>query len=111
MTNTSTKYVLNAFSFNMVDFAQGSVNVTATEVTSEQAAEMAQTAKSAVGHPDTARVFSAVLGQDVPANRASVSLTAGDTVLVGQYRGPRLQEGATSLPGGATIQWLRVEMK
>jgi hypothetical protein len=47
----------------------------------------------------------------VPTNRATVSLKKGDTVVVGQYRGSRLPEGATTLPEGATIQWLWVVIK
>ena len=60
---------------------------------------------SAVGHADTAAVFSAVLGRDVPANRISVKLDAETKLLVGQYIGPRLPEGATQLPEGSTIEW------
>jgi hypothetical protein len=44
-------------------------------------------------------------------NRANVSLAAGDRVLVGQYSGPRLPEGTTTLPEGATIKWLVVTVK
>ena len=110
---TNATYILNAFSFNMIDITAlgGTVNVAASELTLEEAQELAQGAESAVGHPDTANVFSFVLGLDVAANRVSVSLGMGDVVLVGQYRGPRLQEGATELPEGATIQWLRVEVQ
>ena len=60
---------------------------------------------SVVGHADTAAVFSTVLGRDVPYNRATIKLADGDHLLVGQYIGPRLPEGATSLPEGATIEW------
>lgn len=65
---------------------------------------------SAVGHADTAAVFTDVLGLPVRANRTTVSLAPGNAVIVGQYRGPRLPEGATRLPDGATIQWLLVEV-
>lgn len=82
--------------------------VAVEEATLVQAAEYAVEAVSAVGHADTAAVFGSVLGCTVPANRATVSLTAGMRVLVGQYRGPRLEEGVTTLPEGATIQWLFV---
>jgi hypothetical protein len=100
------KYVLNAFSGNMIkDFP---VNVSFREVGVEEAASLASGTQSAVGHADTAAVFSSVLGKTVEMNRANVSLTAGDSVLVGQYSGPRLPEGATQLPEGATIKWLVV---
>lgn len=58
---------------------------------------------SAVGHADTAALFSALLGRPVPANRVTVKLAHQDVVLVGQLQGPRLPEGATTLPKGA---WL-----
>ena len=42
----------------------------------------------------TLAVFAGLLGREVPCNRASVTLAHGDEVLVGQYSGPRLPEGA-----------------
>jgi hypothetical protein len=43
-------------------------------------------------------------------NRVNVSLKPGDAAIVGQYIGPRLPEGATTLPEGATIKWLLTEV-
>jgi hypothetical protein len=60
-------------------------------------------AESAVGHADTAALFSQQLGVRVPCCRESIRL--GTDMLVGQYVGPRLPGGATSLPEGASIQW------
>jgi hypothetical protein len=60
---------------------------------------------SAVGHASTAAIFSALLGREVPCNRETVALERGDIALIGQYRGPRLEEGATALPEGAEIEW------
>lgn len=101
--------ILNAFSLNMISTFP--VEIEVKEISAAEAAEMATAAESAVGHADTAAVFSAVLGTNIPANRATVAMGAGDTVLVGQYRGPRLEEGATLLPEGATITWLLVTVK
>ena len=101
--------ILNAFSLNMLALVPARISV--SEITVEQAAILAGEMTSAVGHADTAAVFSAVLGTTVPTNRATVSLSQGTTVLVGQYRGPRLPEGATALPEGATIQWLLVTVE
>lgn len=98
--------ITNAFSLNMI--ATFPVAVTVEEISVEQARVLAADAESVVGHADTAAVFSDVLGLEVPANRATVSLVKGDRLLVGQYRGPRLPEGASQLPEGATIQWLTV---
>lgn len=102
--------LLNAFSLNMVASPQG------TLVWSELSLDEAQTAlaagfESAVGHESTAAVFGQQLGLEVPARRATISLTSGDVAIVGQYRGPRLEEGVTTLPEGATIVWLRIEIQ
>ena len=116
-------YVINAFSANML--AEFPVSVSFTEITAEQAAlELAcieadgDSWESAVGHTDTAAVFSAVLssarqggGIKVDTRRATVTLNRGDKALLGQYIGPRLPEGATVLPEGATIKWLLVEVQ
>ena len=97
--------LLNAFSLNMIS---GDANVAVREVSRAVAASLAANCPSAVGHADTAAVFSNVLGVPVPCNRATVALKDGDLALVGQYSGPRLPEGATSLPEGAAIKWLVV---
>lgn len=102
------KYVLNAFSLNML--SQLPASIEAVELTETEAAEVSFEA-SGVGHADTAVVFSSVLGTEVPMNRTTVSLVPGDQALVGQYKGPRLAEGTTCLPEGATIQWLLVTVK
>ena len=61
--------------------------------------------RSVVGHASTAAIFSDMLGDDIPFNRESVKLGDEDALLVGQYSGPRLEEGATQLPDGAKIEW------
>ena len=101
-------YILNAFSLNMID---GDANITVRQVTQKVAAILAAHCTSAVGHADTAAVFSNVLGVTVPCNRATVVLKDGDVALVGQYSGPRLPEGAVSLPEGATIKWVVVRVE
>ena len=101
-------FLLNAFSLNML---VGNADIAVREITQVTAASLAAVCTSAVGHADTAAVFSSVLGVTVPCNRATVSLKEGDVTLVGQYSGPRLAEGATSLPEGATIKWVVVAVK
>ena len=99
-------YLLNAFSPNMLlDFPTA---VVFREISVQTVREYAQLEglESAVGHPDTAAVFSTVLGIEVPANRITVRLFAGEFAIVGQYVGPRLPEGATELPDNAEIRWL-----
>lgn len=65
---------------------------------------------SVVGHADTAAVLSGLLGRNLPVNRVSLKFTdePGEVLIVGQYVGPRLPEGATELPQGATIEWWSV---
>ncbi len=100
---------MNAFSLNMLaDFpAQPLFEEIAL---AEVRVALAGGFESTVGHADTAAVYTDVLGFHVPAVRSTVSLTKGDTAIIGQYRGPRLPEGAHTLPEGATIQWLRLSV-
>ena len=98
-------FLLNAFSLNMLN---GNADVHVRQVSLDVARNLAKIATSAVGHADTAAVFADVLGVPVPCNRVSVSLDHCATALVGQYSGPRLPEGATCLPEGATIKWMIV---
>ena len=60
---------------------------------------------SAVGHADVAAIMAQLLKIDVPVNRTSIKLAEGTRALIGQYMGPRLPEGETSLPAGSTIEW------
>lgn len=101
--------LLNAFSLNMI--AEFPSAVKFEEISIDAARSWAaEGIDSAVGHADTARVFSSALGTEVQANRANVTLKRGDVVLVGQYIGPRLPEGATTLPEGARIVWIRASL-
>ena len=102
------KFICNAFSFNMVSLRPFSVNV--RPVPLHTAIALAQGVPSAVGHCSTAAVFQTTLGTPVAEARVNVALVPGDSVLVGQYQGPRLPEGATTLPEGATIAWLLVDI-
>lgn len=101
-------FLLNAFSLNMI---VGNADIAVREITKDVAASLAADCTSAVGHADTAAVFSNVLGVEIPCNRVTVALKEGDVALVGQYSGPRLAEGATTLPEGATIKWVVVAVK
>lgn len=98
--------LINAFSPNML---AGSAGVHFSDISPEWAARHARKGiESAVGHADTAALFSAILGVPVAAERKTALLSKGDTALLGQYSGPRLPEGATELPEGASIRWMLV---
>ena len=103
----------NAFSLNMLAME---VCVTDLQVCPaspdviRQEIEEAGGFASIVGHADTAALFSNLLGLDVPCNRATFQLEEGVTLFVGQYKGPRLPEGATTLPEGAKVEWAMVTL-
>ena len=104
--------IANAFSLNMLDLEEvGVTNLQVCQTSPEFIREEIEAAggfTSIVGHADTAAVFSDFLGLDVPCNRTTFHLEEGVTLFVGQYKGPRLPEGATSLPEGAAVEWAMV---
>ncbi len=101
--------ILNSFSLNMVAAFPAVISV--EEISLGRARDLAKDVESFVGHVDTAAVFSQQLGVEVLAHRGTVSMVNGESVLVGQYRGPRMPEGAKTLPEGATIQWCIVTLQ
>jgi len=106
------RYVTNALSLNML---QGSgegmtLRVTALDLSAVQGVLVSEDWTSCVGHADTAAVLSELVGKAIAFNRVSLSASTGDELLVAQYTGPRLPEGATSLPSGATITWRLVSL-
>lgn len=107
-------YLGNAFSLGMMDcVGLGSrVNVEIRHLTLAEVVWILGQGEwtSCVGHQDTANLFSELLGVPVAMNRISTSLAIGDSLIVGQYNGPRLPEGATSLPEGATIRWFSLSV-
>jgi hypothetical protein len=100
-------FLLNALSLSMVP-EKCDVRVRHISKEDARAELLAAEWDSAVGHANTAAVFSSVLGIDVPVNRISVKVEAGARMIVGQYVGPRLPEGATELPEGAEVRWVLV---
>ncbi len=61
--------------------------------------------ESFIGHESTAAVISSELGLDIPAMRRNATVEVGEVVFVAQYHGPRLAEGTTILPDGASIEY------
>ena len=93
------------------------------KISAAQAAEIIEGSLewvSAVGHADTAALFSAQLGREISFNRISIDkdffartsidrrVPYNNQILAGVYSGPRLPEGSTTLPEGASIQWVLV---
>jgi hypothetical protein len=99
----------NAFSLNMLN--KNKVLLSVEQISLDEAKTvLADGFISAIGHQDTANVLSNLLGIDVPMNRVNVVLDSSVTLVVAQYKGPRLPEGATQLPVGATIEFYTVRL-
>lgn len=111
------QYVGNAFSLNMLNesvFYHGDCNIVVAQMDHEDASEFVANpdVESVVGHADVAAIMSADLfGAPIRVNRTTASLNKGDKLLVGQYSGPRLPEGATKLPEDAVIRWMLVTIE
>ena len=97
-------YITNSFSINMLNSNQ---KLHFTKLSGWNIKRFTEVAISAFGHEDIARIVSLNTGQEFKQNRISISLDETSSVLIAQYRGPRLPEGATQLPDGAEIEyWL-----
>ena len=105
-------YLTNAFSINMIRQYKD-VNLNFRSVSLEEAQYlMFKDYRCVIGHADTARLVGNLLDQTLVPERVSIQLNLGplgdDEVLVAQYTGPRLPEGATELPEGAMIEFYLV---
>jgi hypothetical protein len=101
-------FLSNAFSLNML-LETGTFSL--LRVKPVAPSDIPRDVMSCIGHADTATVVSKILGFEVPVNRVNLQLGVEDTLYVAQYRGPRLPEGATELPEGATLEFLQVTIK
>lgn len=101
--------ISNALSLQMVDIP---ATIVANPISVEEVRELLSNNDwmSAVGHPDTARVMSGLVGVDIPANRVNVHLNPGDILIVCQVTGGRLPEGCTELPEGVQMKWIKVDI-
>ena len=119
-------YLVNAFSLNMlvqpgISLLFEEINLDAATLEILLASQRGEAIVNAIGHSSTDTVVRGLLhpsyteGENptVPVGeRLNVSwpldLDTGATMLVAQYKGPRLQEGAICLPEGAEIVWWRI---
>lgn len=107
MENTKT-YLGNAISLQMLPNYGVAWTFDVVPTTSEEVAKVDFV--SAVGHPDTARVVSGILGKEVVCQRVSIKLAPGDVLYVAQMTSGRLPEGCTTLPEGFKIDWFKVTL-
>ena len=105
-------YICNAFSLSMLDRQNQLTNprkiipFELEEVKAILSMHDVETV-AAVGHLNTAQIIAEMLGLPVEKvyDRKTVKLEGEDACIIAQYVGPRLPEGATELPEGATIEW------
>ena len=109
--STAPVIVCNAFSFNMIK-AGCKARIEMEVIGHCQVAEALGTNwESSIGHADLAAIASATSGVSIPANRKTVVLDEGlHRLMICQYTGPRLPEGAKELPPGASVSWLAVKV-
>jgi hypothetical protein len=104
--------IVNAISLNMVPPDVTSGGIIFRRLSLDEAQRLvreADTVVSAIGHADTARIVGQQIGVELPPDRRNV-LLGDELMLVAQYVGPRLPEGATELPSGARIEYFLVRL-
>ena len=100
-------YLGNSFSLQMIENGDHAISV--KEIKAE---DVPIDAKSVIGHTDTAAVVSGILGRNVCVNRESITLRpVVDTLYVAQLMGGRLPEGATTLPDGFKISFMKISVE
>ena len=89
-------YISNAFSLNMLGhpLPQQGLTVRVRPMSLDEVREVLKSTSftSAVGHASTAEIISLLVGIEVPANRAAISLSPEDKLIVFQIQ-VRLPEG------------------
>jgi hypothetical protein len=117
------QYVSNAISLGMLDilykemeygsYDPYSIKLEVSRLSEQGARDWVRLEEwvSIVGHSDTAILLSELLGVSIVKNRVSTSLAVGDVVLVCQYNGERLVEGAKTLPENASIRYFLVNVR
>ena len=103
-------YLGNAFSMQMCKH-DGEVIIHRKPLTQPEFALAIPKCESVIGHQDMCNVLKEMFGEEVACNRVSSELKPGDVLYLAQYTGPRLPEGATSLPEGAVIKFYAVTVE
>ena len=103
----------NAFSLNMLNTEVETHVLLTKRISKEEAKELLKEGfENYIGHKDIANVVSNELGLPVEMNekRPNLLLNPEDVVVIAQYIGPRLPEGATELPPNARIEHFTVQI-
>lgn len=104
-----SKFIMNAVSGNMFDLTKA-FDLCWKPLSLNDVKKLLKQGgwKSVLGHDDIANLLSEMTDCKLEKNRVNNTLEYGDVAILAQYRGPRLEEGATKLPKDATIQFALV---
>jgi len=98
----------NAFSISMLP-ADATLSFRRISLAEARELVASEPVRNVIGHPTTDALVREMLGGDLPEGvRESIVFNPSDMLLVAQYIGPRLPEGATVLPEGARIEFYLV---
>lgn len=103
--------LFNAFSLQMIKGLNGCdhrIIVEPTDVYNVVDKLQKEGCDSYIGHPDTARILTSILGMEIPCRRVFGTIEPDETVLVARVVGGRLPEGCTKLPNGMRIEFYMV---
>jgi hypothetical protein len=106
-------FVSNAFSMNMIasSIADQPFDMQITPVMSPDEFFDGTDVVECLSNQATCDLFNVYSTEHkVVAENNTVSLDYGDSMLVMQYNGPRLEKGLTSLPAGGTVRFFIVEI-
>ncbi len=102
--------LVNAFSINMLKEDDSKVRF--KRISLDEAKDiLRQGFESFVGHQDLANIAAGMLEMPVQVNKVSTMLEKDDIMIVAQFIGPRLPEGATKLPDGARVDFFKVTLE
>ena len=106
-------YISNAFSMNMIRDGLKDFDLLVSTVDQEDLchyADFMENSAFCINNKPTCELFKLVTGLEVVPNRCDIHLDIGDTMLVFQYNGTRLEEGLTKIPEGGKLRMFLVEV-
>lgn len=109
-------YISNTFSFNMIsEHASNQLDLLLDELEADEVVKWIERTKVTpvvnMSNPSTVQLFNAVVGANIQPSKADVVLDSGDTMLVMQYNGPKLEGELTKVSSGGKLRFFFVEVR